>query len=351
MVSFECDYNNGMAPNILSRLAEENSKAQPGYGYDEYTLSAVEKIKKAVGRSDVEVSLIGGGTETNQLVIGTLLSRCEGVIAASSGHIAVHESGAIEYTGHKVITIDSYNGKIDAGKLEKVMEEYMDSEPKEALVTPRMVYISEPTEMGTVYKKSEIEDIRKVCDKYSLLLYLDGARLAYALASPVCDLTLCDIAALTDTFYIGGTKCGAIIGEALVMRSGVAPENFKQMKKQSGALLAKGRLLGIQFDTLFENDYYLSLGRTGMEKAGMLKEVMLENGYREAWESPSNQLFFIMDNDDIAALRESVVFERWSRYDEKSSVVRFCTSWSTTDEDIKALEDALRKIEGKRASL
>lgn len=343
MVSFECDYNNGMAPLILSRMIEENSKPQPGYGYDEYTLSAVEKIKSAVGRDDVEVSLIGGGTQTNQLVIGTLLFRGEGVIAASTGHIAVHESGAVEYTGHKVMTIESSDGKLDAEKLEGFMAEYMESEPKEALVTPRMVYISNPTETGTLYTKSELEAIRKVCDGYSLLLYLDGARLAYAFASPSSDLTMCDIASLCDAFYIGGTKCGAIIGEAVVIRRDIAPRNLQQLKKQSGALLAKGRLLGLQFDTLFENDYYLALGREGMDKAHKLREVMVENGYKEAWESPTNQLFFIMDDADVNTLKESVAFEKWTRFDEKSSVVRFCTSWSTTDDDILKLGEALKK--------
>lgn len=343
MVSFECDYNNGMAPRILSRLIEENSKPQPGYGYDAYTLSAIEKIKKAAGQSDVLVSLIGGGTETNQLVISSLLSRSEGVIAASSGHIAVHESGAIEYTGHKVMTIESTDGKLNAKGLEDFMAEYMESEPKEALVTPRMVYISQPTEMGTLYTKNEIEKIRKVCDDYSLILYLDGARLAYALASPSTDLTLSDIASLADAFYIGGTKCGAIIGEAVVIHSDTAPKNFQQLKKQSGALLAKGRLLGLQFDTLFENDYYLTLGRNGMDKADKLRQVMLENGYKEAWKSPTNQLFFIMDDDDITTLKKSVVFEKWARFDERSSIVRFCTSWSTTDDDILKLEEALKK--------
>lgn len=197
--------------------------------------------------------------------------------------------------------------------------------------------------MGTLYTKNEIEKIRKVCDDYSLILYLDGARLAYALASPSTDLTLSDIASLADAFYIGGTKCGAIIGEAVVIHSDTAPKNFQQLKKQSGALLAKGRLLGLQFDTLFENDYYLTLGRNGMDKADKLRQVMLENGYKEAWKSPTNQLFFIMDDDDITTLKKSVVFEKWARFDERSSIVRFCTSWSTTDDDILKLEEALKK--------
>lgn len=341
MISFECDYNNGMAPRLLERLIKENDTPQPGYGKDSYTLSAKEKIKAAIERDDVEISLIGGGTETNQLVISALLGRCEGVIAASTGHINVHESGAIEYTGHKVISLPHVNGKLTSDALSSYMREYDSSEPKDALVTPRMVYISLPTEIGTLYSKKELENIRKVCDSNNLLLFIDGARLAYALASPSCDLTLPLIASLSDAFYIGGTKCGAIIGEAVVIKKSVCPKNFNQMKKQSGAMLAKGRLLGLEFDTLFSDDYYLENGRIGIEMAHKLKIVMNTKGYKEAWESPTNQLFFIMDEKTIERLSRDVVFEKWQKRDDGEWVVRFCTSWSTKSEDIEKLEELL----------
>lgn len=340
MVSFECDYNNGMAPKLLERLLKENDTPQSGYGKDEYTLSAKEKIKKAIGLDDVEVSLIGGGTETNQLVISALLNRCEGVIAASSGHINVHESGAIEYTGHKVISLPHTNGKLTSSVLSSYMEEYDSSEPKDALVTPRMVYLSQPTEIGTLYSKKELEEIREVCSRNNLLLYIDGARLAYALASPENDISLEELALTADAFYIGGTKCGAIIGEAVVIKKNVCPKNFNQMKKQSGAMLAKGRLLGIQFDTLFSDNNYLELGKIGIERAIELKGLMKRKGIKEAWESPTNQLFFLMDDKTIEKLSKDVVFEKWEKRGDEW-VVRFCTSWSTKKEDIKKLEALL----------
>lgn len=341
MISFECDYNNGMADEILERLIKENDSPQSGYGKDEYTISAIERIKKAIGRSDVMVSLIGGGTETNQLIISALLSRGEGVIASSSGHINVHESGAIEYTGHKVIAIPEKEGKLETKSLSSYMEEYLSSEPKDALVTPRMVYISHPTEIGTLYSRDELLEMRKVCDRYNLLLYIDGARLAYGLSSLVTDVSLCDIAAFSDAFYIGGTKCGAIIGEAAVIKKNICPKNFNQMKKQSGALLAKGRLLGLQFDTLFSNDTYLSIGRKGIERAEELRCIMKEKGYEEAWNSPTNQLFFIMTEAEIERLSQSVIFEKWQKRDDGRWVVRFCTSWSTKESDIEGLKKIL----------
>lgn len=341
MVSFECDYNNGMAPKILERLIEENNAPQSGYGNDEYTLSAGKKIKAALERDDVTVSLVAGGTQTNQLVISTLLGRCEGVIAARTGHINVHEAGAIEYTGHKVIALREKDGKIAPESLSLYMEEYMDSEPKEALVTPKMVYISQPTEIGTIYSKKELVAIRNICTAYGLYLFIDGARLAYALASPENDVTLPEIAEVADAFYIGGTKCGAIIGEAVVIRNALVPANFKQMKKEEGALLAKGRLLGLQFDTLFRDNYYLSLGETGIKRALRLKKIMKEKCYEEAWPSPTNQLFFIMDDTKIKTLKDKIIFERWGRYDNGRSVVRFCTSWSTTESDLDEVERIL----------
>lgn len=341
MISFECDYNNGMAERILERLVATNSAAQSGYGNDEYTLSALDKIKKALGRDDVRVTLVVGGTQTNQLAISTLLGRSEGVIAPTTGHINVHEAGAIEYTGHKVLAIEERDGKIEAEVLRKYMEEFSHSAAPDAMVVPRMVYLSQPTEIGTLYSKSELEEIRKICDLYDLYMYIDGARLAYALAATGGDVTLPIIAALSDAFYIGGTKCGALIGEALVIKNSVFPRNFARMKKQEGALLAKGRLLGLQFDTLFSDDYYLYNGRVGIEKAEKLKRVFEKKGYQFAWNSPTNQQFVILEKEKFDCLIKKVRFEKWEDIDDKRTIARFCTSWSTTDAEIEELESLL----------
>ncbi len=341
MISFECDYNNGMAPKLLEAMIKTNSSSQSGYGADDYTQSAIEKIRLAVGQPEAFVSLVTGGTQTNQLVISTLLGRCEGVITVDTGHINVHESGAIEFTGHKVLALKNTNGKLDPATLQAYMEQYMDSEPKTALVTPKMVYISHPTENGTLYSKCELEQIRAICDKYGLYMFLDGARLAYALESPQTDVTLPFIAKLCDAFYLGGTKCGAIAGEAVVLKKAVAPRNFEQMKKQEGALVAKGRLLGVQFDTLFTDDYYFEIGKHGIQQALKLKEIFKAKGYKLAWDSPTNQQFIIMDNKKMNELLKSIKFERWEGVDQNTSVVRFCTSWSTLDSDLEELEKKL----------
>lgn len=330
-----------MAERILERLAATNSAAQSGYGNDEYTLSALDKIKKALGRDDVTVTLVAGGTQTNQLAISTLLGRSEGVIAPATGHINVHEAGAIEYTGHKVLAIEGRDGKIEAEVLRKYMEEFSHSSAPDAMVVPRMVYLSQPTEIGTLYSKSELEEIRKICDLYDLYMYIDGARLAYALAAPGGDVTLPIIATLSDAFYIGGTKCGALIGEALVIKNEIFPRNFARMKKQEGALLAKGRLLGLQFDTLFSDDYYLYNGRVGIEKAEKLKRVFEKKGYQFAWNSPTNQQFVIMEKEKYDCLIKKVKFEKWEDIDDKRTIARFCTSWSTTDAEIEELESLL----------
>ena len=330
-----------MAPRVLTAMIESNTVSLPGYGADDYTSSAVQKIRKAAGNSDAYVTLLGGGTQTNQFVISTLLGRCEGVIAADTGHINVHESGAIEYTGHKVIALENTDGKLSPWTLKKYMLSYMDSEPKSAMVTPKMVYLSHPTEIGTLYTKDELTQIREICDEYGMYMYLDGARLAYALASPNTDVTLPLLSKLCDAYYIGGTKCGAIVGEAVVFGKGVAPKNIEQMKKQEGALFAKGRLLGVQFDALFTDDYYLECGRKGIETAMRLKRIFEAKGYEFAWNSPTNQQFIIMDNEKMTDLMKKVRFERWEGVDEKRSVVRFCTSWSTRDDELDELEKML----------
>ncbi len=343
MISFECDYNNGMAPNVLKALIDSNNSSQSGYGADDYTKSAIYKIQKAIEK-DSYISLVTGGTQTNQLVISTLLNRCESVLTADTGHINVHESGAIEYTGHKVVGIPNQDGKLTPSALKAYMEVYTDSESKDALVTPKMVYLSHPTEIGTLYTKKELEEIRSICDTYGLYLYLDGARLAYALASSNTDITLPLLANLCDAFYIGGTKCGAIAGEAVVIKKEVLPKHFEQMKKQEGALLAKGRLLGVQFDALFTDNYYAQLGQIGIDTAIQLKNLFIKYGYKFAWDSPTNQQFVIMENSQMEELLKHIKFERWEGKDSTHSIVRFCTSWSTQNSDLEELEQQLQAL-------
>ena len=341
MLSFECDYNNGIAPKIFELMLSTNYTNQPGYGEDEYTKEAICKIKDAIGKDDVFVSFVCGGTQANQIVISSLLKSFEGVIGATTSHINTHEAGAIEYSGHKVISVDQVNGKIKRDALSAYLEKYHTDESKDAIVYPGMVYLSQPTELGTLYTKSELEEIRAICDKYNMLLYLDGARLAYGLVAPDNDVTLSDIASLCDAFYIGGTKCGAIIGEALVFSSSVAPRHFEAMKKQRGGMLAKGRLLAVQFDALFTNDYYRTIGINGMKRALRLKEIFEEKSYEFAYPVQTNQLFVVMENNKIEELRKNVRFSVWEKLDKEKSIVRFCTSWSTLEEDLEELEAIL----------
>ena len=341
MLSFECDYNNGASPKVLEKLIETNMEYVPGYGEDKFTSSAVEKIKATIGREDIDVELIVGGTQTNQLIISTVLKPFEGVISASTGHINTHEAGAIEYSGHKVLTIQEKNGKIDGKDLESYLDAYHRDGNKDAIVYPGMVYISPPTENGTLYSKNELEKLRGKCDSYSIPLFLDGARLAYGLESPSTDVTLRDIADLCDIFYIGGTKCGALCGEAVVFSGKRRPEHFYAMKKQHGALLAKGRLLGVQFDALFTDGYYFQLGRNAMEKAERLKSILSSKGYRFYMESPTNQQYVVVDNEKMKKLSEKVRFGFWELVDKDHTAIRFCTSWSTTDKDLDELEKIL----------
>lgn len=341
MLSFECDYNNGAAPKVLEALINTNSSYVPGYGTDEYCLSAEKKIKAAIGREDVDVEFVVGGTQTNQLIISTLLKPYEGVVSADSGHINTHEAGAIEYSGHKVITLPERDGKIDPVELEEYLDSYHKDGNKDAVVYPGMVYISHPTENGTLYRKDELKALRNICDTYDMTLFLDGARLAYGLAAPETDVTLSDIAKYTDVFYIGGTKCGALCGEAVVFSGKRRPAHFSAMKKQHGALLAKGRLLGVQFDALFTDGYYLQLGKSAMDKAVRLKEILARKGYPFYSESPTNQQYVIVDNKKMEELSKSVRFGFWALVDKDHTAIRFCTSWSTTDKDLDELEKVL----------
>lgn len=338
MISFESDYIAGAHPKVLERLAETNMELLAGYGEDKYCQMAEEKIKKACNRPDAKVHFLVGGTQTNQVVISSMLADYEGVIAATSGHISVHEGGAIEFTGHKVLALEGNNGKLNPSDIDKYITTFHADGNHEHMVFPGMVYISHPTEYGTLYSKSELTAISNVCKKHNIPLFLDGARLGYGLASRQTDVSLPDIAELCDVFYIGGTKVGALCGEAVVFTHNNTPKHFITKMKQRGALLAKGRLLDIQFDTLFTNDLYMEISRHAIKMAEKLKSLLKEKGYRFYMESPTNQQFIILHNEQMSKLAQNVCFSFWEKYDDTHTIVRFATSWSTTEDDLKELE-------------
>lgn len=336
-LSFECDYTTGAHPEILKKLTETNFESLSGYGTDRYCESAKQKIK-ALCKSDVDVFFLVGGTQTNSVVIASFLNSYEGVIAADTGHVSVHEAGAIEYTGHKVLTLPHHDGKIKPTELSAYINNFYNDENHEHMVFPGMVYISHPTENGTLYTKDELEQISAICQTHNVPLFLDGARLGYGLMSKNTDVTLEDIAKLCDVFYIGGTKVGALCGEAVVFKESAMPKHFMTTVKQHGALLAKGRLLGVQFDTLFTDNLYFEISRHAIEMAELLKNVLKEKGYRFAWESFTNQQFIILENTQMEKLKDKVGFSFWEKFDDNHTVIRLATSWSTKKEDIEKLK-------------
>lgn len=337
MVSFQCDYAQGAHPEILKKLAETNMEPLTGYGTDHYTESARDKIRKACGCPDAYVEFISGGTQTNLTVISTMLRDWEGVIAAETGHINVHESGAIEFMGFKILEMPQHDGKIDAGELRTYLKNFYANLTRDHMVFPGLVYVTHPTEFGTLYTNAELTEIADICHEYEIPLYLDGARLGYGLMSRSSDMTLQDIARITDAFYIGGTKVGALCGEAAVFTGLRKPEHMVTSLKKRGALLAKGRLMGIQFDVLFTDDLYFKIARNAIDKAERLKEIIHEKGWEIYQESPTNQQFVLLKDDEMAALGEKVLFEIWDRYDDERTIVRLATSWATTDEDLDVL--------------
>jgi len=338
MISFTCDYSEGAHPLILKRLADTNLVQEPGYGFDSFSESAREKIRSAIGIPDADVFFLVGGTQTNATVIDSLLKGFEGVMAVQTGHIAVHESGAIEFGGHKVLTLPSHDGKMDACDLEAYLERFYADGAWEHMVIPGMVYLSFPTEYGTLYSKEEVTRIRIVCQKYSLPLFVDGARLGYGLASDACDLTLPELAQLSDAFYIGGTKVGALCGEAVVFPR-KAPAHFFTTVKQHGALLAKGRLTGIQFDTLFTDGLYMKIARNAIERAMEVKRVFADMGIPFFIDSPTNQQFPILTKEQMDSLEGKVLYEVWETLPDGRAVTRFATSWATTPEQIEQLKN------------
>lgn len=341
MISFESDYIAGAHPRILQRLAETNMECHSGYGADAYCESAREKIKKACGCPDAKVEFLTGGTQTNALVIASMLRDYEGVVTADTGHISVHEAGAVEYGGHKVLEIPHREGKLEPAALKRFLDAFYADDNREHMVFPGMVYISHPTEYGTIYTKKELEQLAGICRSFQIPLYLDGARLGYGLMSLNSDLKLSDIASLCDVFYIGGTKVGALCGEALVFTKGKEPEHFLTSVKKRGALLAKGRLLGIQFDTLFTDDMYFQISRHAIDMAEKLKKILEENGIPFYLKSPTNQQFVLLDKQTRKILEGHVKFSFWETYDENRIVARFATSWSTTQEELLELEEIL----------
>lgn len=341
MLSFESDYIQGAHEKILERLVETNREPLSGYGNDKYCESAKEKIRKACSCEEAEIFFLTGGTQTNMLVISSMLRPYEGVVAAQTGHVSVHEAGAIEHSGHKVLTIPGHEGKIDAAELAAYLKAYWEDANHEHMVFPGMVYITHPTEYGTLYTSAELTAIAEICNTYKIPLFLDGARLGYGLMSRETDVTLPMIAALCDVFYIGGTKVGALCGEAVVFPKKNMPPHFMTMVKQKGALLAKGRLLGVQFDTLFTDDLYFTISRHAIDMAEILKQVFREKNKRFFLDSPTNQQFLILEDTEITRLREQVAFEIWERYDESHTVVRFATSWATEPEDVERLRELI----------
>lgn len=340
ILHFESDYMEGCTPEILDRLKEINFQKNPGYGTDDYCKSAAEKIRGACKCPGAEVFFLEGGTQTNATVIASALKQWQGVVALESGHIAVHEAGAIEATGHKVFTLKGEAGKMNASDLNDFLTTFEKDGNNAHMVEPGLVYISYPTEYGTLYSKEELKSLHNVCTKHKIPLYLDGARLGYGLAAQP-NVTLADIAKYCDIFYIGGTKCGALFGEAVVCtKPGLLPHFFTQIK-QHGALMAKGWLLGIQFDTLFTDNLYLKICQNAIRKAEYLKTRMLEKGVKFFNDSKTNQQFFIFENSKLKTLSKKVVYSFWEKYDETSSVIRFATSWATTREDVDKLVDLI----------
>ncbi len=337
MVSLDCDYNNGCHPAILRRLAETNDKKSKTYGYDEWTESAKAKIREACDDPDAQIRFLVGGTQTNATVIDSLLQSYEGVVAVQTAHINSHEAGAIEFTEHKVITIPGHDGKMDPKELEQYMNEFLDDANSEHSVYPGMVYITFPTELGTLYTKDELTELYELCQKYHLPLYIDGARLGYGLMSPENDITLPYLAHHCDVFYIGGTKVGALCGEAVVFTHNNAHPHFFNIVKQHGALMAKGRVVGLQFETLFTDNLYFDISKHAIDMAMQVKQIFKEAGYQFLVDSPTNQQFVILPNEELPHLSQNILFETWGKIDPTHTACRFVTSWATTKEEIEEL--------------
>ncbi len=337
MIYFNSDYLEGAHPSVMARLNETNMVQTVGYGEDQYCAAAREKIRAVCQAPEADVHFLVGGTQTNTTVIASILRPWQGVLSADSGHINCHEAGAIESTGHKVITLPAAEGKITAQQVQDYVEWHRNDESTEHIVQPGMVYLSQPTETGLLYTRTELEGFRAVCDRYGMYLYIDGARCGYGLAAPENDVDLTDLARLTDVFYIGGTKVGALFGEAVVISSPALQRDFRYCIKRHGGMLAKGRLLGLQFEALFEDGLYLQLGRHGVEQALRIREACLRRGLPLHFDSRTNQQFPVLTRAQRERLEEKYAFTFWEQLDDDRAVVRFCASWATDPAAVDAL--------------
>ena len=341
MYQFQCDYNEGAHPRIMERLMETNFEQTVGSGEDHYCEAARAAVRKAVGREDVDVHFLVGGTQANATVISSILRPYQGVLCATTGHINVHETGAIEHGGHKVLALEAADGLLSAALIREAVEAHYAEDGPEHTVQPGMVYISFSSEVGTVYSLSQLRAISAVCREYGLPLFIDGARMGYGLASEGCDVSLSDIAALADVFYLGGTKQGALFGEAVVIVNDALKKDFRYCIKQNGGMLAKGRLLGIQFLTLFEDGLYFQLSEHAVSQAMRIRNAFESKGFGFLVQSPSNQQFPILDNATMERLSSDFLFSFWQKVDDTHTAVRFCTSWATRPEAVDALIAAL----------
>ena len=337
MISFECDYNNGACQQVIDNLVRYNGAHPTPYGFDEFSDRAKERIREACGLPDAQIFFLTGGTQTNATTIDSMLYQYEGVICVASGHINVHEAGAVEFTEHKIITIPDREGKMEAATLDKYLDDYMHDGNRDHAVHPGLVYITFPTEFGTLYSAQELDLIYKVCRQYDIPLYIDGARLGYGLMAEGNDVSLPYLARHCDVFYIGGTKIGALCGEAVVFTNRKAHKHFFSIQKQHGAVIAKGALIGLQFDALFTDNLYLRLSEHAIRMAMRMKDIFRQKGYQFYIDSPTNQQFIIVSNEQADRLATKVLFNRFGQTDHHHTICRFVTSWATTDADIDAL--------------
>lgn len=344
MIQFQCDYNEGAHPLIMERLMSTNMEQTVGYGEDLYCEEARQLIKQTCKCSSADVHFLVGGTQANTTVISHLLRPYQGVLAAVSGHINVHETGAIESTGHKVLALPTADGKITANQIEEAMQAHLQEDGPEHMVQPGMVYLSFPTEIGTIYSYEELKGIRRMCDKYSLPLFIDGARLGYGLCSPACDITLPQLVELVDVFYIGGTKVGALFGEAVVIINEALKKDFRYSIKQHGGMLAKGRLLGLQFSTLFTDNLYFDISQHAIDEAMRIKAALQTKGVDFLIDSPTNQQFPIFSKEQLATLTDDFMFSVWQQMEDGRIAVRICTSWATRRENVDSLIATIERL-------
>ena len=341
MLSFECDYNNGACQEVIDNLVRHNQAKPTPYGFDEFSERAKQRIREACGMPDAQIFFLTGGTQTNATTIDSMLYQYEGVICVESGHINVHEAGAVEFTEHKIITLPGKQGKMEARVLDRYLDDYMHDGNKDHAVHPGLVYITFPTELGTLYSAQELDAVYQVCQRYEIPLYIDGARLGYGLMAEGNDITLPYLARHCDVFYIGGTKIGALCGEAVVFTNRKAHKHFFSIQKQHGAVIAKGALIGLQFDALFTDDLYFRLSEQAIRTAMRMKDIFRRMGFTFYVDSPTNQQFVIIDNERAGQLSQKVQFTHFGQTDHHHTICRFVTSWATTDEEIDELERIL----------